>query len=199
MYDLVTIQKAVQAQMPQKRWEHTLGVVESAKQLAQRYGADVQKAELAAYLHDYAKYWPIERQKQVIIEQGMPEELLYFDKQLWHAPVGAYAVQTELGIDDEEILNAVRYHTSGRLQMTLLEKVVCLADYIERGRDFPGVEHIRKLAEENIEQALIAGFDTTIQFLIQKGKTIFPLTVLARNDLIRERKEQQKKGADVNA
>lgn len=168
--------------------------MESAIRLARKYDVDPQKAELAAYLHDYAKYWPVERQKQVIIEQRMPEQLLHYDKQLWHAPVGAYAVQKELGITDEQVLNAVRYHTSGRENMTTLEKVVCLADYIEPGRDFPGVDRIRALAEHSLNEALIAGFDTTIQFLIKKGKKIFPLTVKARNDLIRELKQQKSEG-----
>lgn len=192
MWNLESIKQAVREQMPEKRWVHTLGVVESAKILASRYGADESKAELAAYLHDYAKFWPIERQREVVVEQGMQEELLYFDKSLWHAPVGAYAVQHELGIEDPEVLDAVRYHTSGRVDMTLLDKIICLADYIEPGRKFPGVERIRELAEESLELALVAGFDTTIHFLMEKGKAIFPVTVLARNELIRQVKEQRK-------
>jgi predicted HD superfamily hydrolase involved in NAD metabolism len=172
--------------MPERRWTHTLGVVSEAVKLAERFGGDRSKAELAALLHDYAKAWPIERQGRAIREHGLPADLLEYDKELWHAHVGAWAVQTELGVDDEEVLDAIRYHTSGRERMTLLDKIVCLADYIEPGRDFPGVNKIRELAEHSLEEALVAGFDSTLAFLMQQGKRIYPLTVIARNGLIDE-------------
>jgi predicted HD superfamily hydrolase involved in NAD metabolism len=180
------LMEAVQSQMPSKRWQHTLGVMQTAVQLAEQYGADPVKADLAAILHDVSKYWPIEKLEAIVREQNMPAELLLFDPQLLHAPVGAYVAEMEYGIHDGEVLDAIRYHTSGRERMTLLDKVVCLADYIEPGRDYPTVNEIRKLAESNLNQALIAGFDSTIQFLLQKGKRIFPLTVSARNDLIEQ-------------
>lgn len=185
--NLETLREATRRQMPDRRWQHTLGVVDSAIRLAKRYGGDVRRAELAALLHDYAKAWPIDRQAQVIREQGMPAELLYHDKELWHAPVGAWAVQEEHGIADEEVLDAIRYHTSGRERMTLLDRIVCLADYIEPGRDYPGVDRIRRLSEQDMTEALIAGFDSTIAYLLEKGSRIFPLTVVARNSLILER------------
>lgn len=181
--------QAVQKQMPAKRWEHTLGVMETAASLANLYGADAKKADLAAILHDYVKYWPVEKMREIIVEQGFPEQLLYYGKELWHAPVGAFIVSREFGIDDEEVLDAIRYHTSGREQMALLDKVVCLADYIEPGRDFSGVNHLRDLAKHSLEEALVAGFDSTIQFLIQQGKKIYPLTVHARNSLLDELKK----------
>jgi predicted HD superfamily hydrolase involved in NAD metabolism len=177
--------KAVEAQMPAERWRHTLGVVNTAAVLARRYGADPVKADLAAIVHDYAKFWPVDRMEKIIRENGLPQELLNYDKELWHAPVGAYAAERDFGIKDEEILDAVRYHTSGRENMTLLDKVVCLADYMEPGRNFPGVEQIRDLAEDHLDRALLAAFDSTIQFLLSKGKRIFPLTVYARNSLIK--------------
>lgn len=178
---------AISAGMPAKRWKHVEGVMESAVLLAKRYGADPVKADLAALLHDLAKFWPIDRQEAIVREQGLNAELLEHDKQLLHAEVGAYIARVEYGVQDVEVLDAVRYHTSGRIGMTLLDKIVCLADYIEPGREFPGVDHIRELAEKSLEDALIAGFDSTISFLLEKGKPIFPLTVLARNDLIKQR------------
>lgn len=184
--NLDVLREAARNQMPEKRWQHTLGVVETAVRLAKRYGADPAKAELAALLHDYAKAWPVKRQEQVIREQGLPQELLDYDKELWHAHVGAWAVRTEHGIADEEVLDAIRYHTSGRERMTLLDKIVCLADYIEPGRDFPGVARIRELAENSLEEALVAGFDSTIRHLLDQGKRIFPMTVIARNALLAE-------------
>ncbi|MBW5444966.1 HD domain-containing protein [Cohnella sp. CFH 77786] len=188
--NLETLREATRRQMPDKRWKHTLGVVETSVKLAERFGGDAAKAELAALLHDYAKAWPIDRQAMVIRERGLPPELLDFDKELWHAHVGAWAVREEHGIDDEEVLDAIRYHTSGRERMTLTDKIVCLADYIEPGRDFPGVNKIRRLAEHSLEEGLVAGFDSTISLLVEKGKRIFPLTVIARNGLIDELKKR---------
>jgi predicted HD superfamily hydrolase involved in NAD metabolism len=189
--NLESLREATRKQMPDKRWKHTLGVVETAISLAKRFDGDPDKAELAALLHDYSKAWPIDRMEEIIRQQQLPEELLHFDKELWHAHVGAWAVQTEHQITDEEVLNAIRYHTSGRGNMTQLDKIVCLADYMEPGRDFPGVSKIRELAKHSIEEALVAGFDSTIELLVERGKRIFPLTVLARNDLIGQVKKQQ--------
>jgi predicted HD superfamily hydrolase involved in NAD metabolism len=189
--NLESLREATRKQMPDKRWKHTLGVVETAIMLAKRFEGDPDKAELAALLHDYSKAWPIDRMEEIIRQQQLPEELLHFDKELWHAHVGAWAVQTEHQITDEEVLNAIRYHTSGRENMTQLDKIVCLADYMEPGRDFPSVSKIRELAKHNIEEALVAGLDSTIELLVERGKRIFPLTVLARNDLIEQLKKQQ--------
>jgi predicted HD superfamily hydrolase involved in NAD metabolism len=179
--------QAVRQQMPEKRWQHTLGVMETAVRLAKQYGADPQKADLAAILHDYCKFWPVEKQAEVIRSNpSLPQDLLDYDKELWHAHAGAFIARTDFGVADEEVLDAIRYHTSGRENMTLLDKVVCLADYIEPGRDFPGVHNIREIAEHSLEKALIAGFDSTISFLLEKGKRIYPLTVMARNSLLNE-------------
>lgn len=177
---------AVKEQMPERRWLHTLGVMETSVILANRFGGDPVKADLAAILHDYCKYWPVQEQAKIIRENDLPQDLLDYDKELWHSHAGAYIAKTKFGIDDEEILDAIRYHTSGRVQMTLLDKIVCLADYIEPGRDFPSVDLIREIAEHSLEKALIAGFDSTISFLIAKGKRIYPLTVWTRNDLIEQ-------------
>ncbi|KAA9005427.1 HD domain-containing protein [Paenibacillus spiritus] len=185
-YNRRELMQSVSAQMPEKRWQHTLGVMSSAAELAHRYGGDPDKAELAAILHDVAKYWPVERQRAVIEENGLNKELLLYDKQLWHAEVGAFVAEHEYGVTDREVLDAVRYHTSGRQQMTLLDRIVCLADYIEPGRDFPGVDRIRELSMKSLEEGLIAGLDSTISLLIAKRRIIFPLTVLARNDLVRK-------------
>ncbi|MBT2288763.1 bis(5'-nucleosyl)-tetraphosphatase (symmetrical) YqeK [Paenibacillus albidus] len=177
--------EAVSAQMPDKRWKHTLGVMESSITLAEQYGADPVRAETAAILHDVAKYWPVDRMREVIEQNGLSLELLKHDKQLWHAEVGAFVAERDYGITDAEVLDAIRFHTSGREGMGLLEKVVCLADYIEPGRDFPGVEQIRRQARNSLEEGLIAGFDSTISLLLAKRRIVFPLTVLARNDLVR--------------
>jgi predicted HD superfamily hydrolase involved in NAD metabolism len=191
--NLDPLREATRRQMPDKRWKHTLGVVETAIKLAKQYDGDPDKSELAALLHDYSKAWATDRMEAVIREHQLPENLLRHDKELWHAHVGAWAVKDEHGITDEEVLDAIRYHTSGRENMTQLDKIVCLADYIEPGRDYPGVSKIRELAKHSVEEALIAAFDSTIEVLIERGKRIFPLTVLARNDLIGQLKQSNRK------
>ncbi|MCD9023049.1 bis(5'-nucleosyl)-tetraphosphatase (symmetrical) YqeK [Cohnella silvisoli] len=194
--NLESLREATRKQMPDKRWKHTLGVVETAIKLAKRFDGDPVKSELAALLHDYSKAWAIDRMEAIIREQRLSMDLLVYDKELWHAHVGAWAVQDEHGITDEEVLDAIRYHTSGRENMTKLDKIVCLADYIEPGRDYPGVSKIRELAKHSVEEALIAAFDSTIEVLIERGKRIFPLTVLARNDLIGQLKQSNNKIAN---
>ncbi|KZE41934.1 phosphohydrolase [Brevibacillus parabrevis] len=174
----------IRTQMHEKRFNHTLGVAQAARNLALRYGADPDKAELAGLLHDYCKCWPVEKMFEILVRHDMPTELLEGEKELWHAFAGAIVIQTDLGVTDTDILQAVRYHTTGRARMSLLEKVVCVADYIEPNRIFPGVDEIRALSEKNLDQALALALGGTIQFLIEKQKTVYPLTLIAYNDLV---------------
>jgi len=176
----------IRAQMNQKRYDHTLGVAASAIELAQRYGADPVQAELAALLHDYCKCWPVEKMRDVLVRHDLPQELIEGDKELWHAFAGAIVIQQELGVTDPAILNAVRYHTTGRKEMTLLEKVICVADYIEPNRSFNGVEEIRERSKHDLDDALAFALGGTITHLIERGKSVFPLTLLAYNDLVRK-------------
>ncbi|WP_066385667.1 bis(5'-nucleosyl)-tetraphosphatase (symmetrical) YqeK [Neobacillus mesonae] len=177
--------KLVKEQLTEHRYQHTLGVMETAISLAGRYGADEKKAELAAIFHDYAKFRPKEEMKQIINEQGFPKDLLEYNAELWHAPVGAYLTETEAGITDREILDAIRCHTSGRPGMSILEKVIYLADYIEPGRHFPGVDEVRELAKESLDKALIKSIQNTILFLLKKNQMVYPETFHTYNDLIK--------------
>jgi predicted HD superfamily hydrolase involved in NAD metabolism len=174
----------VKEQLTDHRYEHTLGVVETAVKLARKYGANEEQAELAAIFHDYAKFRPKEEMQQIIIREKMPEELLSYNSELWHAPVGAYLVEKEVGISDEEVLEAIRYHTSGRPQMSLLEKIIYVADYIEPGRHFPGVEEVREVADKNLNEALLLSIQNSIIFLIKKKRAVFPLTLQTYNYFI---------------
>jgi predicted HD superfamily hydrolase involved in NAD metabolism len=174
----------VKNQLTTHRYQHTLGVMETAIKLAQRYGADVKKAELAAIFHDYAKFRPKEEMKHIIIEQKMDPQLLFYNSEVWHAPVGAYLVEKEVNLIDSEILNAIRYHTSGRVGMSLLEKIIYLADYIEPGRHFPGVDEVREMADNDLNEALLASVRNTILFLVKKNQPIFPDTFATFNDLL---------------
>lgn len=184
--------KAVSEQMPPQRWKHTEGVMQTAVVLAERFGADPVKADLAAILHDVAKYWPVKEMEKIIRENNLNQDLLLHDKQLWHSEVGAFVAEHEYKVTDPEVLSAIKWHTSGRVGMSLLDKVVCLADYMEPGRDFPGVDRIRELAEHSLEEALLAGFDGTITHLVSQRKIIYPLTIFTRNDLIEQIKLMDK-------
>ncbi|MGM7721047.1 bis(5'-nucleosyl)-tetraphosphatase (symmetrical) YqeK [Metabacillus sp. Hm71] len=176
--------KIVAEQITEHRYNHTLGVMETAIQLSHQYGADVKKAEIAAIFHDYAKFRPKDELKQIIIEQRMPQQLLVHNSELWHAPVGAFLVEKEVGITDQEVLSAIKYHTSGRPDMTLLEKIIYVADYIEPGRHFPGVDEVRALAKSNLDQALLQSLQNTIMFLLKKNQAIYPDTIQTYNSLV---------------
>ncbi|PEQ96696.1 phosphohydrolase [Bacillus sp. AFS006103] len=178
--------KLVKVQLTDHRYKHTLGVMETAIALAKQYGGDEQKAELAAIFHDYAKFRSKDEMKEIIIEQGFPQNLLEYNSELWHAPAGAYLAEKEAGIIDPEVLEAIRFHTSGRPGMTLLDKIIYLADYIEPGRHFPGVEEVRNVAKENLDKALIMAVKNTIIFLLKKNQTVYPETFYTYNDLIRK-------------
>jgi predicted HD superfamily hydrolase involved in NAD metabolism len=179
--------KLVKEQLTEHRYQHTLGVMETAISLANQYGADVKKAELAAIFHDYAKFRPKEEMKEIIVSQGFPTDLLDYNSELWHAPVGAYLVEKEAGITDSDVLDAIRFHTSGRPSMTLLEKIIYLADYIEPGRHFPGVDEVRDMAKENLDRALLKAVQNTIFFLMKKNQTVYPDSFYTYNDLVKNR------------
>ncbi|PEE05664.1 phosphohydrolase [Bacillus pseudomycoides] len=176
----------VKQQMHEKRYIHTIGVMETAIELAKLYGVDEKKAEMAAIFHDYAKCRPIQEMEDIIKQEELPKDLLHYNKELWHAPVGAYLVEKEVGITDSEILQAITYHTSGHEEMTMLDKVIYVADYIEPGRKFPGVEEARELAQEDINKALLFALKRTIQFLMEKDQTIYPLTFQTYNAVLKE-------------
>jgi predicted HD superfamily hydrolase involved in NAD metabolism len=174
----------VKEQITEHRYQHTLGVMETAIKLAKRYDGNEDKAELAAIFHDYAKFRDKNEMKSIIEKQGMDPELLKYNSELWHAPVGAYLVQQEANVSDPDILDAIRYHTTGRPNMTLLEKIIYLADYIEPGRHFSGVEEVREMAKKDLDQALIQALKNSIGFLMKKNQLIFPLTFHTYNDLV---------------
>lgn len=171
----------VQVQMSAKRFRHVLGVEQAAIQLAEKYQASTEKASIAALTHDYAKERSDAEFEKVIREQGFDLDLLNWGNQIWHGLVGAYFVQHELGIENQEILQAIRLHTTGAAEMSLLDKIIYVADYIEPGRDFPRVEEARKIAVENLNQAVAFETKQTLAHLIQKEVPVFPKTIETYN------------------
>lgn len=181
----------VKEQLTERRYVHTIGVMETAIRLAEIHQVDPEKAELAAIFHDYAKFRDKEEMRQIIIDQKMPQDLLKHHDELWHAPVGAYLVEKEAGITDSEVLEAIRCHTSGKINMSPLEKVLYVADYIEPGRDFPGVEQVRESADNSLDIAVIQAMKNTISFLLKRNQPIYPDTFHAYNDMTMKVKERK--------
>lgn len=181
------IYEAVKEELPVRRWEHTLRVVETAVTLAEREGVSAERVELAGILHDYCKYWPEQELLRWMKQCQYPEEYLRYSK-VWHAFVGAEIARSRFFVADEDVIDAIRYHTSGRPNMTMVEKVIYLADYIEPGRSFEGLQEVRHLAHENIDQALLKAIENTILSLIERKQRVFPLTLHARNNLLDQTK-----------
>ncbi|MDL4841473.1 bis(5'-nucleosyl)-tetraphosphatase (symmetrical) YqeK [Aquibacillus rhizosphaerae] len=174
----------VQPHLKQSRFDHTKRVVETAVDLAKFYNEDKQKTEIAAVFHDYAKYRDKDEMERWIISEYLPKDLLHYHHELWHGPVGALLIKREVGINDLSILNAIRWHTTGKAGMNKLEKIIFLADYIEPGRDFPGVDKVREQAKADLDLGCWLAAKNTIQFLMSKNQPIYPDTFHAYNDLL---------------
>lgn len=175
------LMQRVQMQMSEQRFVHVKGVEEVAVALAKKYGASVEKASIAALTHDYAKERPDEEFQMIIQKEGFPPALLAYGNAIWHGVVGASMVKRELGITDEEILQAIRLHTTGAKEMRLLDKIIYVADYIEPNRQFPGVEKARLLAFADLDQAVAYETWHTLRYLIEKQRKIYPKTLEAYN------------------
>src|SRR5699024_293684 len=173
----------VRPHLKQARFQHTLRVAETAVALAEKNNEPAGKVELASILHDFAKYFPLEDMRRVINESELPKDLLLYHHELWHGPVASVIMEQEYGIADEDIKNAIRYHTTGRDGMSQFETILFVADYIEPGRSFPGVEEVREAANSDLYRAAWMALRNTIQFLISKHGTVYPDTFYAYNDL----------------
>ena len=173
--------EAVQSQISSKRFQHVLGVEQAAVQLAERYGVSIEKASIAALTHDYAKERSDKEMRELIFHEKLDLEWLDYGSNIWHGPLGALLVERELGISNLDILNAIKHHTVGAEKMSLLEQVIYVADYIEPGRDFPGVEQVRTLAADDLQAAV--GYETkqTLHYLIEKNRRIYPKTIATYN------------------
>ncbi|MBZ4666046.1 MAG: metal dependent phosphohydrolase [Mahella sp.] len=183
--ELEYIEQRIKEMLTPCRFEHSLGVREAAVHLANIYGADRDKAALAGLVHDCAKDLGYQQMKELMIKYGMElDDVSRREPSLIHGPLGAYIAHDMFGINDEEVLNAIRYHTTGRPGMGLLEQIVYLADYIEPNRDFPGVDKLREVSEKDLNKALLMAFDNTIMRVISRKRLLHPNTIFARNDFI---------------
>ena len=180
------ILQVVKQKMPEKRYIHTLGVRDTAVELAKQYGENVDSAITAAIIHDIAKYEDLQWMRQVVRAHKLDERLVAWEHEILHGPVGAVIAQQQFEVYDEDILNAIRHHTTGRVGMSKLEKIIYVADMIEPNRKFDGVDELRKLAFTNIDEAMKACIKHTITFLVQTEQAIYPLSIECYNDLMRE-------------
>lgn len=188
------INKYCRDHLTDKRLRHTEGVIEVAVQLAERYGADVEKAKTAAVCHDLYRGCSVEEINACIQRYGLDRRYLN-NPNLAHGKIAAAFMEAELGVNDRDILNAVSYHTTGRRGMSLLEKVVYMADATERGRDYPGVEELRKTAVRDLDEAMIIALGNTIKYVGSRGGVIDKDTLDAYDELRKEKNGKQKDGA----
>ena len=166
-----------------KRIPHVLGTEREAIRLAERYGANVEKARVAALLHDCTKKLEMDEQLALCELYGIElDELEQKALKLLHSKTGAEIARDMFGVDDE-IYSAIRWHTTGRAGMTKLEKIIYLADYIEPTRDFPGVDELRKACYEDLDGGLLLGLEMSIQEMTNMGNPVHHATVEARDAL----------------
>ena len=166
-----------------KRIPHVLGTEQEAIRLAERYGADVEKARRAALLHDCTKKLDMEEQLALCRRYGIQlDELEQKALKLLHSKTGAAIARDVFGVDDE-IYSAIWYHTTGHAGMTKLEKIIYLADYIEPSRDFPGVDKLRKVCYEDLDRGLLMGLEMTIEEMTSMGNPVHHATIEARDAL----------------
>ncbi|MDO4513273.1 MAG: bis(5'-nucleosyl)-tetraphosphatase (symmetrical) YqeK [Lachnospiraceae bacterium] len=172
------LRKQMEKVQDEKRYEHTLGVAFTAASLAMRYGADVRKAQIAGLLHDCAKCMTNEERINLCKKNKIEiTEIEHANPFLLHAKVGAFLAKEKYDITDNEILSAISYHTTGRPEMTLLEKIVYIADYIEPGRKTaPNLDEVRRLAFENLEEALYKILSDTLEYLQTSDQKTDPMT-----------------------
>lgn len=183
---LTDIKKDLKNRLSERRYVHSAGVAASAYILAEKYGYNPKKAELAGWLHDCAKEMKLEEMQDIIDEQNLQvDEYMRSSRALLHGPAGSIMAKTVYGIKDRDIQNSIFFHTTGRPQMELLDKIIFLADYIEPSRDFPGVNIIRRNAQKNLDAAVLSAYDATIRHLLDQKEYIYELTFLGRNDLIK--------------
>ena len=168
------IRKSLKKELDKSRYEHTMGVMYTAAALAMAHGVDQKKAMLAGLLHDCAKCIPNKKKLKMCSQHNIPvSEFEQTHPFLLHAKLGAYVARAKYDVTDEEILSAITWHTTGKPEMTLLEKIVYIADYIEPKRDkAPNLAVVRKLAFEDLDECMYKILADTLAYLEENPKDI---------------------------
>lgn len=168
------IQIKVKEILPEKRFDHTMRVVETAENLARKHGINEEKAKLAALVHDVCKPMDETYMKKYVIRHNLDVRLLDYPTEVLHGPVGSKYIEEEFGIADEEVKLAVANHTFGRSHMTGLEKVIFLADYTEPQRKHPHVKEVSEVASYDLDEAVRLAAKYTLVYLIDTDERIYP-------------------------
>lgn len=178
MYTREEMKVALKSKMTEKRYEHTLGVEYTCACLAMRYGIDMEKAMTAGLLHDCAKHLLPEKKLQKCKKYNLPvQEFERKNPELLHAKLGAYFAEHKYGVKDLEILSAITWHTTGRPAMTMLDKIVYIADYIEPNRNqAPNLSIVRELAFKDIDLCLLTILQDSLDYLDKKKAAVDPMT-----------------------
>jgi len=192
--DIDAIINILKKELDPYRFKHSLNVMETAVTLAEYYGANVNKARLAGILHDCGKNFKGEEAIKYVRKIGYEaDEIEILQPKLLHGIIGKQLAEEVYGVTDEEVLGAIRWHTTGKSGMNLLEKIIYVADYIEPLRAFEGVEIMRKTAFEDLEKCIVYCSESTIKFVLKKGALLHKNTIDTRNHslmLIRNRDEK---------
>ncbi len=168
-------------QLRPKRFHHVLRVEQTALELAAQNNVDAERASIAGLVHDYAKQRSDDDFIAAIKAYRLDPELLDYGNAIWHGVVGAELIKRELHIYDEDILNAVRHHTTGDVYMTPLEQVVYMADYIEPARDFPGVDEARRITAKDLGAGVAFQAQHTLLYLVENGLPVYPKSLATFN------------------
>ncbi len=174
----VELIRTLEQELSYKRFIHTLSVAGTASSLAMCYGADLEKAETAGLLHDCAKCMDVRKMQKVCEKAGLTVSSFEADSgSLLHSKAGSVLAAEKYGITDPDMINAIRYHTTGRPGMSLLEKIIFVADYIEPGRfTAKNLPLIRRLAFSDIDEALMKILYDTLVYLNSTGLVVDPMT-----------------------
>lgn len=178
------IREYIKHMYSEKRREHTLQVEKTAVKLGEFYGEDIDKIRTASLFHDICRGMDNDKLNGYVKIFGLDEKYLN-NPNLAHGKVGAELMERDFGIKDQDVLDAVRYHTTGRKGMNRLEKIIYLADVIEPGRNYPGVEKLREIAYEGLNNAVLLSLEHSIAFVHEKGYDLDNDSVEARNDIIK--------------
>lgn len=182
--NLAEIRSKLKRNLPKERFIHSLGTMEISLKLAERYGVDKEKACIAALLHDCAKDICYEETLNLCKENQIElDGYKILEPILIHAELGAFIAKRDYMIEDEEILSAIKYHTIGRPNMSMLEKVIFIADYIEPNREHKEADLAREVVFEDINKAIVICIKKTIEYVKNKGGFVHPDSMLVLNSL----------------
>ncbi len=184
----------LKSNLKEQRYAHSVRTEETALMLGRIYHADLEKISVSALLHDCAKRMSYQELIEAAKKYQIPlDDNMMCNLKVLHGPVGAKLAEHELGIKDEEILGAIAFHTIGDTQMTLVQKIIFLADGIEPQRSYPDIYKIRHLAKKNLDLAILLYIDRTIGYVLAKQDYLHPKTIEVRNVFVKTVKEQRGK------